>query len=123
MISQLERLNSNETKIAPRWVWIAVNGSDLSAKAFMVSSKMDGSDPHFDVETIATHNTSWDLELMKAPPGSIGGSASIPPGSNVRCSAAPLSLSAAVTSGRAADRGARTSRVLLSGHSWCWTWH
>src|SRR5262249_7489688 len=25
-ISQLERLNSNETKIAPRSVWIAVNG-------------------------------------------------------------------------------------------------
>ena len=28
----------------------------------MVSSKMDGSDPHFDPESIATHNTSWDLE-------------------------------------------------------------
>jgi hypothetical protein len=28
----------------------------------MVSSKMDGSDPHFDAESIATHNTSWDLE-------------------------------------------------------------
>src|SRR6516164_7033906 len=47
VISQLERLNSNETKIAPRWVWIAVNGSDLSATTFMVSSKMDGSDRHF----------------------------------------------------------------------------
>ena len=35
----------------------------------------------------------------------------------MRCSAAPLSLSAAVTSGRAADRGARKSRVLLSDHS------
>ncbi|MGC1890135.1 MAG: hypothetical protein WA709_29290, partial [Stellaceae bacterium] len=62
MISQLERLNSNETKIAPRSVWTAVNGSDLSAPTFMVSSKMDGSDPHFDAESIATHNTSWDLE-------------------------------------------------------------
>jgi hypothetical protein len=62
VISQLERLNSNETKIAPRSVWIAVNGSDLSATAFMVSSKMDGSDPHFDAKAIATHNTSWDLE-------------------------------------------------------------
>ena len=62
MISQLERLNSNETKIAPRSVWTAVNGSDLSASKFMVSSKMDGSDPHFDAESIATHNTSWDLE-------------------------------------------------------------
>jgi len=29
---------------------------------FMVSSKMNGSDPHFDAESIATHNTSWDLE-------------------------------------------------------------
>ena len=62
MISQLERLNSNDTKIAPSWVWIAVNGSDLSATTFMVSSKMDGSDPHFEAESIATHNTSWDLE-------------------------------------------------------------
>jgi hypothetical protein len=61
-MSQLERLNSNEMKIAPRSVWIAVNGSDLSALTFMVSSKMDGSDPHFDAEGIATHNTSWDLE-------------------------------------------------------------
>jgi hypothetical protein len=64
VISQLERLNSNETKIAPRLVWIAVNGSDLSAPTFMVSSKMDGSDPHFDAESIATHNTSWDLEKV-----------------------------------------------------------
>ena len=63
MISQLERLNSNETKIAPRSVRIAVN-SDLSAPTFMVSSKMDGSDPHFDAESIATHNTSWDLEKV-----------------------------------------------------------
>ena len=23
---------------------------------------MDGSDPHFDAESIATHNTSWDPE-------------------------------------------------------------
>ena len=34
----------------------------VSPDAFMVSSKMDGSDPHFDAESIATHNTSWDLE-------------------------------------------------------------
>ena len=39
VISQLDRLNSNETKIAPRSVWIAVNGSDLSVTTFMVSSK------------------------------------------------------------------------------------
>jgi 3-hydroxyisobutyrate dehydrogenase-like beta-hydroxyacid dehydrogenase len=39
VISQLERLSSNETKIAPRSVRIAVNGSDLSAPTFMVSSK------------------------------------------------------------------------------------
>jgi len=30
----------------------------------MVSSKMDGSDPHFEAESIATHNTSWDLEKV-----------------------------------------------------------
>jgi len=28
----------------------------------MVSSNMDGSDLHFDAKSIATHNTSWDLE-------------------------------------------------------------
>ena len=77
MISQLERLNSNETKIAPRSVRIAVNGSGLSAKTFMVSSKMDGSDPHFDAESIATHNTSWDLENVdvQADPAPLPGKA------------------------------------------------
>src|SRR4029077_3729778 len=77
VISQLERLNSNETKIAPRLVWIAVNGSDLSAPTFMVSSKMDGSDPHFDPESIATHNTSWDLEKddVQADPATLPGKA------------------------------------------------
>jgi len=64
VISHLEQLSSNETKIAPRSVWIAVNGSDLSAPTFMVSSKMDGGDPHFDAESIATHHTSWDLEKV-----------------------------------------------------------
>jgi hypothetical protein len=62
--SQLERLNSNETKIAPRSVWIAVNGSDLSVTTFMVSSKLDGSDPDSDAKSIDTHNTSWDLEKV-----------------------------------------------------------
>jgi hypothetical protein len=33
----------------------------------MVSSKMDGSDPHFDAASIATHNTSWDLEKEHYP--------------------------------------------------------
>jgi hypothetical protein len=33
----------------------------------MVSSKMDGGDPHFDAESIATHNTSWDLEKDDVP--------------------------------------------------------
>ena len=77
MISQLERLNSNEAKIAPRWVWIAVNGSDLSVPTFMVSSKMDGSDPHFDAKAIATHNTSWDLEKVdvQADPTAVSGKA------------------------------------------------
>jgi hypothetical protein len=78
VISQLERLNSNETKIAPRLVWIAVNGSDLSATTFMVSSKkIDGSAPHFDAEPIATHNTSWDLEKVdvQADPAPLPGKA------------------------------------------------
>jgi hypothetical protein len=30
----------------------------------MVSSKMDGGDPHFDAKSIATHNKSWDLEKV-----------------------------------------------------------
>ena len=41
-----QRLISGYALIAPRSVWIAVNGSDLSATTFMVSSKMDGSDLH-----------------------------------------------------------------------------
>ena len=42
VISQLDRLNSNETKIAPRSVRIAVGASGWSAVTFMVSSKMGG---------------------------------------------------------------------------------
>ena len=77
IVRAAQRLNSNETKIAPRSVWIAVNGSDLSAPTFMVSSKMDGSDPHFDAESIATHNTSWDLEKddVQADPATLPGKA------------------------------------------------
>jgi hypothetical protein len=58
-------------------VWIAVNGSDLSVTTFMVSSKMDGSDPHFDAKSIATHNTSWDLEKddVQADPVTLPGKA------------------------------------------------
>jgi hypothetical protein len=43
----------------------------------MVSSKMDGSDPHFDAESIATHNTSWDLENadVQADPVVVSGKA------------------------------------------------
>src|SRR5713226_1229634 len=38
---------------------------------------MDGSDPHFDAESIATHNTSWDLEkdAVQADPTAISGKA------------------------------------------------
>jgi len=43
----------------------------------MVSSKMDGSDPDFDAESIATHNTSWDLEKddVQADPVTLPGKA------------------------------------------------
>jgi hypothetical protein len=43
----------------------------------MASSKMDGSDPHFDAESIATHNTSWDLEKddVQADPIVVSGKA------------------------------------------------
>jgi hypothetical protein len=43
----------------------------------MVSSKMDGSDLHFDAEAIATHNTSWDLEKddVQADPATLPGKA------------------------------------------------
>ena len=49
----------------------------MSAPTFMVSSKMDGSDPHFDAESIATHNTSWDLENanVQADPVVVSGKA------------------------------------------------
>ena len=38
---------------------------------------MDGSDPHFDAESIATHNTSWDLEKddVQADPVTLPGKA------------------------------------------------
>jgi hypothetical protein len=43
----------------------------------MISSKMDGSDPYFDAESIATHNTSWDLEKddVQADPIVVSGKA------------------------------------------------
>ena len=49
----------------------------MSAPTFMVSSKMDGSDPHFEAESIATHNTSWDLEKddVQADPATLPGKA------------------------------------------------
>jgi hypothetical protein len=38
---------------------------------------MDGSDPHFDAESIATHNPSWDLEKVdvQADPTGVSGKA------------------------------------------------
>ncbi len=62
VISQFDRLNSSETKIAPRSVRIAVGASSWSAVTFMVSSKMGGSNPHLAQGSIATSNTPWDLE-------------------------------------------------------------
>jgi len=43
----------------------------------MISSKMDGSDRHFDAQSIATHNTSWDLEKVdvQADPATLPGKA------------------------------------------------
>ena len=77
MISQLERLNfqrnENCTKLGmDRGQWFG-----LSATTFMVSSKMDGSDSHFDAEAIITHNTSWDLEKddVQADPIVVSGKA------------------------------------------------
>jgi len=45
VISQLDRLNSSETKIAPRSVRIAVGASSWSVVMFMVSSKIGGGNP------------------------------------------------------------------------------
>ena len=63
VISQLDRLNSSETKIAPRSVRIAVGASSWSVVMFMVSSKNRWQQPfHLARESIATSNTPWDLE-------------------------------------------------------------
>jgi hypothetical protein len=44
---------------------------------FMGQLLMDGSDPHFDAESIATHNPSWDLEKddVQADPVTLPGKA------------------------------------------------
>src|SRR5271165_3627406 len=40
--SQVERLSSNETKIAPSWVWIAVCSATRGRTAFMVRLSRSG---------------------------------------------------------------------------------
>jgi len=63
-------LNSTKRKLHPRSIWIAVNGSDLSARQFMVRSKMDGSGSHVDAESSAhtTRHGSRKAEKLIAWP-------------------------------------------------------
>ena len=66
VISQLDRLNSNETKIAPRSVRIAVGASGWSAVRFMVNSKMGGGSNPLTLpgNRSLPPNTPWDLEKV-----------------------------------------------------------
>ena len=75
---ELDRLNSRETKIAPRSVRIAVGASGWSVVMFMVSSKNRWQQPfHLARESIATSNTPWDLEKVdvQADPVTLPGKA------------------------------------------------
>src|SRR5436190_6680543 len=53
--SQIDRLNSNETNIAARLVWIAVGASARSAAVGMVVSIVGGSQPHSARVPVAIH--------------------------------------------------------------------
>src|SRR5208337_3717566 len=55
VISQIERLNSNELKIAPRLVWIAVGASGRSDTICMVVSRVGYQQPHSARALVAIH--------------------------------------------------------------------
>ena len=67
---------------------------------------MDGSDPHFDAESIATHNTSWDLENadVQADPATLPGKADTD--GRVRARNTPLRCTGVVAAAR--TQGKRT---------------
>src|SRR6476469_9795076 len=59
VISHVDRLSSNETKIAPRSVRIAVGASDRSATVCMVASRVGGSNLTLSERRLLS---PWDLE-------------------------------------------------------------
>src|SRR6267154_4199575 len=68
VISQVERLSSNETKIAPRSVRIAVGASGRSAAICMVASRVGGSNLTLP-EYRSLSTSPWDLEALHRGPG------------------------------------------------------
>src|SRR3979490_3023468 len=68
VISHVDRLSSNETKIAPRSVRIAVGASGRSATVCMVASRVGGSNPTLP-ECRSLSTSPWDLEALHRSPG------------------------------------------------------
>src|SRR3979411_1396920 len=62
VISHVDRLSSNETKIAPRSVRIAVGASGRSATVCMVASRVGGSKLTLP-ECRSLSTSPWDLEV------------------------------------------------------------
>ena len=65
VISHVDRLSSNETKIAPRSVRIAVGASGRSATVCMVASRVGGSNLTLP-ERRSLSTSPWDLERDRA---------------------------------------------------------
>src|SRR4030088_2486431 len=68
VISHVDRLSSNETKIAPRSVRIAVGASGRSATVSMVASRVGGSNLTLP-ECRSLSTSPWDLEALHRGPG------------------------------------------------------
>src|SRR2546430_16135249 len=63
VISQVERLSSNEMNIAPRSLRIAFGASSRSATVCMVVSRVGCSQPHSARAPVAIH-LPWDLDRL-----------------------------------------------------------
>src|SRR3974390_2873473 len=65
VISHVDRLSSNETKIAPRSVRIAVGASGRSATVCMVASRVGGSNltlPEYRLLATSPWDLNWNIE-------------------------------------------------------------